>query len=653
MLQTTIAPWAAALGLLLSSSFATAPFALAAPLQSGDPISQAIADSDPQVREYNAHLSFLAHDFLGGRLPGTPGMEIAKNYVEQHFIDAGLTAPFTDADGNPSYRQDFPISERVDLTGQSLSMGGQAFTKHTDFRALGVGSGGVAEGGAVFVGYSIDRGRDGYSSYAEGDSLEGKIAIVLRFEPMGEDGWSKWRDGERWSSRAGYRRKVADAVERGAIGVIIVNPPDTADPRAGEELPSFRSGGRGSVDVPVMTMTTEAGRRLLEHMGPQGTTLEDLKREADAGRSFHAMDGRLKMVVETSSRELTGQNICGLVPGKGALADEIVIIGAHLDHLGLGEFGSRSGPGEIHPGADDNASGSAAMIMLAKRFTDHYAQLPDDASARTILIQCYDAEEQGLIGAFYYSRNPMRPIEDHVLMLNFDMIGRITDEGGMSVTGLGSGEGLKDFVQPYLANTSLKLVPGDGVMAASDHWAFHQAGVPTLMGICDPLHADYHTPRDTADKINRVNAVHAMNLWGDICLGVAQHEGRFPHVASPGMRRPRQQERDEDEEEAEEPAPSTEGGGPRTASVRLGVVPGNYDEDGNGVLVSRVTVDSPADEAGLADGDRIMKWNGETLANVRAMSEKLRAHDAGDKVDLEIERDGATKTITVTLEAKE
>jgi len=653
MLQTSTAPRAAALGLLIAAPLASVlAGGAAAQDRVGDPISQAIADSDEQVREYNMHLTFLAHPFLEGRLPGTRGMEIAKDYVEEHFIDAGLAPPFVDADGNPSYRQDFSISERVDLTNQYLTIGGRQLAKNTDFRALSLGSGGLFAGEAVFVGYSIENGRDGYSSYADEDDLDGKIAIMLRFEPMAENGWSRWRDGERWSARAGFRRKVADAVERGADGVIIINTPGVADERITEDLPPFTSGGRTAVDVPVMTMSTDAGEKLIAACGPEGVTLTDLRERADEGRCVVPLTGRFEMLVQTSTRELVGQNICGLVPGKGALANEIICIGAHLDHLGMGEFGSRyRGPRAIHPGADDNASGSAAMIMLAERFTEYYASLPEGASARTILIQCYDAEEQGLIGAYHYTRDPIRPIEDHALMLNFDMIGRITDEGGMSVTGLGSGVGLRDFVEPFLADCPLKLVPGDGVMAASDHWAFHQAGVPTLMGICDPLHADYHTPRDTADRINRVNAVHAMNLWGDICLAAALHDARFEHVNSPGAsRRPRQEESQDEAEPA--PAADENDEGPRSANVRLGVVPGNYDEEGNGVLASRVVVDSPAAKAGLVDGDRILSWDGEKLENVRAMSEKLRLHEAGDEVKLEVERDGETMELTVTLEAK-
>ncbi|QDU84547.1 Aminopeptidase YwaD precursor [Planctomycetes bacterium Pla163] len=648
--KTFALPAVAVLG--SSLGLLTAPAQAAVTFQEGDPISAAIEASSDQVREYNMHLTFLSSPFLEGRLPGTRGMEIAKDYVEQHFMDRGLAAPFVDAEGNPSYRQDFPISEQTDLTDQSLRIGDRQLVKGKDYMALSLGGAGVVTAPAVFVGYSIDKGRDGYSSFEEGDSLVGKIAVMLRFEPMKEDGTSQWRDSG-WSARAGYSRKVADAADRGAAGVIIINTPGADDERV-DELPAFRYGGRARTEVPVMTMSAEAGERLIAKMGPQGTTLMDLRREADAGRSVHDLEGTIEMVVQTETRQMTGQNVCGLVPGKGDLAGEIVVIGAHLDHLGMGDFGSRyQGPPAVHPGADDNASGSAAMIMLAERFTQYYASLPEGASARTILIQCYDAEEQGLIGAGYYTRNPIRSIEDHVLMLNFDMIGRITDDGGMSVTGLGSGRGLKAFAQPFMADTPLKLVPGDGVMAASDHWMFHQAGVPTLMGICSPLHEDYHTPRDTADRINRVNAVHAMNLWGDICLAAAQHPERFEHNSSPGTADVGRPGRPVRQDPATEPAPApSTGAGPASTGVRLGVQPGNYGETGKGVVVERVSVDSPAARAGIVDGDRIVKWGGETLADVDDMITRLQNHDPDDVVEIEVERGTETIKISVTLEAK-
>jgi hypothetical protein len=616
----------------------------------GDAIASAILNASAEVREYDGHLSFLGHPFLDGRLPGTRGMEIAKDYVETHFRRAGLEPAHTDANGQPTFRQDFPIASEVELVSSEVRVGDWSPVAGREYMALSLGGGGTLTAPAVFVGYSIDKGANDYSSYAEGDDLTGKIAVMLRFEPMTEEGKSQWSD-RAWSARSGYRRKIDDAVKRGAAGVVVINTPGAADERA-SQLPTFKSAGPKRVDVPVVVLSTEAGSELLRRIGPAGTSLMDLRRAADAGRIVQPLEGgAVTLSVATEEKALIGQNISGLVRGKGALANEIVVIGAHLDHLGMGEFGSRSGPGELHPGADDNASGSAAMIMLAERFVRHYAALPEGASARTILIQCYDAEESGLIGSAYYTQHPIRAIEDHMLMLNFDMIGRIS-ERRLSVSGLGSGKGLQEFAQPILDACPLVIVPSMGAPAASDHWPFYQAGVPVLFAICDPLHADYHTPRDTVDKINRVDAVEAMKLWEQLALAAALRTERFEYQAGQQGRRPRQA--GETPDSGTTPPPATGGetppdAQPPRASVRLGVQP-DYEDQGDGVLVKTVSVDSPAEKAGLKVGDRILKIGGEAITK-DTMRAKLSEREPGDVVEVLILRDGAEQTISVTLAA--
>jgi hypothetical protein len=630
-----------------------APAARAVRADQGVTIDQAIANASAEVREYDGHLSFLGHPFLDGRLPGTRGMELAKDYVETHFIRAGLEPAHVDANGKPTFRQDFPIASELELVSESLSVGDWAPKAGREFTSLSLGGGGSVTAPAVFVGYSIERGAQDYSSYADGDDLTGKIAVMLRFEPMNEEGKSLWNE-RGWSARSGYRRKVDDAVKRGAVGVVVINTPGAADDRAGV-LPTFKSAGAKRVDIPVMVLTTEAGHEFLRRIGPAGTSLMDLRRAADAGRIVQPLEGgAVTMNVATEEKALIGQNISGFVRGKGALANEIVVIGAHLDHLGMGEFGSRSGPGELHPGADDNASGSAAMIMLAERFVRRYAALPEGASARTILIQCYDAEESGLIGSAYYTQHPMRAIEDHMLMLNFDMIGRIS-ERRLSVSGLGSGKGLQEFAQPHLDACPLVIVPSMGAPAASDHWPFYQAGVPVLFAICDPLHADYHTPRDTVDKINREDAVEAMKLWEQLALAAALRPERFEYQSGQEGRRPRQAGEEPQGGATPPPADAPKAETPPDAQpprqgVRLGVRP-VYADEGEGVLVEGVTPGSPAEKAGLVAGDRILKIGGEAITK-DTMRTKLSEREPGDVVDVLIVRDGAEQTISVTLTAQ-
>ena len=250
---------------------------------------------------------------------------------------------------------------------------------------------------------------------------------------------------------------------------------------------------------------------------------------ADKGRIVVALKGKTTINVDV---EITGQklaeNVGGLIPGKGKLASEIIVVGAHIDHLGVGNFGSRARDqrGTIHPGADDNASGAAALIMMAERLVKYYDNLPEGADARTILLVGLDAEEQGLHGASHYTRSPLVPLDRHALMINFDMIGRITDHR-LRMDGVNSGEGLANLVDPLIEASPLKIIKGKRIMMASDHAVFYSAGVPILFSIIDPFHDEYHTPQDTAAKINAFDGARVVELYTEIAKKVAQHPKRI------------------------------------------------------------------------------------------------------------------------------
>jgi aminopeptidase YwaD len=255
-----------------------------------------------------------------------------------------------------------------------------------------------------------------------------------------------------------------------------------------------------------------------------------------------------------------------------------------------------------------------------------------------VLFLAFSGEESGLNGSRFYTRNPIRPIDQHAIMLNFDMIGRIQD-GGLSLSGTGSAKGMMEWLQPIVDKSPLNIKPSAGVMAASDHYPFYQARVPVLFAIVSPLHADYHTPRDTADKINRVDAVHAMRLFRDIAAKVATIEepieysqtarGNRPRQAGSGDQRPRMR-----------------------LNVRFGIMPGSYESDAKGVLVGDVTSGGSAEKGGIEAGDRMVKWNGKAINDVRDWMTKLMQHKPGDKVKVTVLRDGKQKELTVELQGR-
>ncbi len=330
--------------------------------QTEAPIAEVLAELDEDVVLYNEHITTLANPFFEGRAPGTEGNLRAADYIAFEFEQLGIEPAFTDDAGKASYFQNLEWGQTTELGGASVELDGLALTSDQDFTVLGYSGSGEASGEAVFVGYAIVSGPDGYLNFTQRRDLEGKIAIAMRFEPMDEDGRSKWGDNGEWSFNAALQQKVMAAARRGASAVVLVNPPGAGDARATSLLETDATRGE-AYDVPVVMVDAEAIDRFIRMADGQGRSLMDLRRMADAEPVVLDLPGaELSVKVEMKHEPVVTPNVGGLIPGRGDLADEIVVIGAHYDHVGYGYFGSRGGAeaaGKIHPGADDNASGTA------------------------------------------------------------------------------------------------------------------------------------------------------------------------------------------------------------------------------------------------------------------------------------------------------
>jgi Zn-dependent M28 family amino/carboxypeptidase len=329
-----------------------------------------------------------------------------------------------------------------------------------------------------------------------------------------------------------------------------------------------------------------------------------------------------------------------VLPGVGDLADEIIVIGSHYDHVGYGYFGSRMGAaarGKLHPGADDNASGTSGNMLAARRISEALKALPEGTPRRTVLFLAFCAEESGLNGSRHYVLNPIAELKQHALMLNMDMIGRLRDTK-LELGGVGTGEGLKEFLEPYVNASGLTVAMKKSGQGPSDHASFASAGVPALFFFTG-LHDQYHAPTDTPDTINVEGAVQVADLVARITIDAATRETNFPFTSPtgglPGTN--------------DNASPTTSMG---SVKVRFGVAPGDYSGEEDGVLIGDVSPGLPADKAGLKAGDLMVEWDGHKLRDVEGWMPLLAQHKPGDVVRITYVREGARLMTEATLVAR-
>jgi len=587
----------------------------------------------PDAIEWYQHVQTLSNPFFGGRVPGTPGMDRAAEYVEWWMRHLGLHPAFppespADAGAEESFRQWFVLpGGTMELKHGAVELAGRALRADEEFVVLGSSGSGSVTAPVTFVGYGIREGRDGYTSFDEQTRLDGRIAMVLRYEPLDAEGRSRWNE-RRFSEFAGIQPKLRELAQRGAAGVILVNPPGAVHGRSGLESLSSSRWGEGFT-IPIVQLSQEAAEALLAAADPEGRSLLAWRTLADEGqvRTKNLADAvAVNITTELAESRIRTANIGGVLPGHGALKDEWLIIGAHYDHVGMGLFGSSSANrGLLHPGADDNASGTAALLLLARRLGLAYAETPSEQDRRSILFLAFSAEESGLHGSRYYVQNPTVPGDRTTAMLNMDMVGRLR-QNRLSVSGTGTAEGFAALLAPHFANSELTIEANPSGRGPSDHANFYGAGIPVLFPFTG-LHADYHKPADKAHTVNPQGAVKIIDLMEDIALDLALRPQRLVFVKSEGG------------------AGQDRGYGP----VRLGVTPGMGAEETEGVLVEAVAEGTSAAEAGIQPGDILVAWNGEQMTGTAALMENLRKHQPGDAVQIVLLRKGERVVVTATL----
>ncbi len=588
------------------------------------PLALLAADVNPDA--YLAHIKYLASPELKGRATGSPELEKAATYIAGQFQSFGLK-PIS----GKSYELPFPAELGAKLGAENEFSfkdpdARQSLKEGQDFVPFNFSTNGKFNGAVVFAGYGITAKEYNYDDYA-GIDVKDKLVLILRHEPQESDDRSVF-GGKRLTEHATFIAKMVNAKMHGARGVILINDV-AAHPTVDDKLEKFGSNGgprdAGIFFIQVKAATADGWLRA------EGRDLRQIEKDIDGDlkpRSFALAKVDVDLSVDLIHETKTVHNVAAYLPGKTA---EYVIIGAHYDHLGLGDEHSLAPNqmGVVHPGADDNASGTAGVIELARWFSKQ------PQPQRGILFMTFAGEELGLLGSNWYVNHPALPEENAVAMLNLDMIGRVQG-GKVFVSGAQTGTTFAKILEEVKLPAPLRIDEsgknsGTNMSDASDHASFASKQIPVLF-FFSGLHADYHKPSDTADKIDAVDAAKLLDYVADIATHLADDADRpaFVRVARP-------------------PAPVSGGGsGASGYGPDFGSIP-DFNEPPKGVRFADIREGSPAAKAGLKPGDIMIEFAGKQIGNLYDFTYALRDSKAGDLVLVKVLRGDQTIDAKVLL----
>ncbi|MEO8590284.1 MAG: M28 family peptidase [Flavobacteriales bacterium] len=552
--------------------------------------AQLMPDADV-LDQMRYDVKYLASDRLEGRETGTPGEKLAVDYIAAKFGNVGLM-PYGD---RATYLQAFTFNAQPVLGAvNALQVGRKRMKLGEQFFPMAFSSTGAVRGKLVKVGFGIQAPELGRLDY-DGVEVKGFVAAIAIGSPDGIHPHSKFLAYHDLHARA------EKAMAMGAVGVVFYND----DPNVEAPGPELSAKVQGC-GVPVVFLTGK---------------VEDLI----------VTGNPVAMNVNIDRPQKTGYNVVGLLDnGK----DNVVVIGAHLDHLGYGDEGSLyRGDPAIHNGADDNASGVAVMMQLARDLAEM-----DQARANDYLFIAFSGEEKGLYGSNYWTKHPTLPISTLNYMINLDMVGRLDSARRLAINGTGTSpiwdSVLTELRRPreiqspgkrrQIDGDTLTIRTSAGGVGPSDHTSFYLQGVPAIHFFTGS-HADYHKPSDDEEKIN-YDGMLRITRFIEALVTNLNDDGKLVFTKTA----------DANQEEA-----------PRF-KVTLGVVP-DYLYDGRGMRIDGITEGKPASNAGLLVGDVVVKLGTVEVSDMMSYMKALSAFEKGDTAPVKVLRAGKEVTIDVTF----
>ncbi len=572
------------------------------------------------------HIKVLSSPAFEGRGVDTDGINRAARYIADHFRRLGLQPGGDDG----TYFQKFErVVKRSPGQHTLLSALGKTLTVGDDLAILPWSGSGSASAEVVFVGYGITDTKNAWDDYA-GLEVKGRIVVVLRYAPgvttAGGD------PAIKLEARAlDLSSKVRNAGQHGAVGLLLVNPPggddDFVSPRIEEgSLPALQVRRTFAAEL------LRAGGVDLEALAGQITLTK-----RPTGRAL-AQPVRASMQCDQQVDKRMLQNVVARLPGTDPLLKEqYVVIGGHYDHHGFAQsgFGAMGKRGELHPGADDNASGTSAVLELAEAFA-----LREQAPRRTVIFMAFTGEERGLWGSAHYVAHPIYPLDRTVLMLNLDMVGRLkgshsevdgTKKSVLDVGGVGTSPGLRALVE-HANSEQIPIVWDPSGEAPSDNTSFFEKNVPVLF-FFSGMHADYHRPSDTWDKIDVDGLGKNARLAWRVATAITDTDLPVPFTRpkeKPVFGKHRNQ------------------GGSDKPMPRLGLMP-EYGDRTDGMSVTAVITGGAAEKAGMQSGDLVVELGGQPVRSVQDYMEALSKFKGGEEIEVVVIRKGQRTALKAKL----
>lgn len=526
--------------------------------------------NDTQLKEkLQQHIAILASDNLEGRETGEPGALKARDYIVDQFELISLKKR-----GDHGYLQEFEFPKgAVFNKSTQLYINSYSFNSGEDFYPLPYSANAVVTGYIARVGSGIDDANLKRQDYLGKNNLTKKVFVIEYGTPDGNNPHGKFAE---WTD---LRKRIDVAIGRGAAGVVFINSDTSiADPK-----PDFDNRITPTT-VPVLFAKGKAAQLLRDSVVTNITVGVGIERIYKKG-----------------------YNVIGMIDNKAAYT---VVIGAHYDHLGYGEEGSLyRGERAIHNGADDNASGTSALIELARRLK------ADGPKTNNYVFIAFSGEEKGLLGSNWFCKNPTIELARVNYMINLDMVGRLKpDEKTLVVSGSGTSPRWKTLMDS-IAVDGIRIKQTESGVGPSDHTSFYLKDIPVLH-FFSGTHSDYHKPSDDADHVNIDGEVSIIKMILNT-IRLTSDDGKLAFTKT--------------KDDQNENAPKFK--------VTLGVVP-DYTYEGEGMRIDGVTDGKPASKAGLLPGDVVIAIGENKVADMMSYMRALGKFNHGDTVKVTVRRDG-------------